>query len=94
LKIQCSNRLFLTHQLVDFVKIYYNFHCFEEPLRNLIPMETSMIQPGFFDLQDRLHKIDKNGDPLTKINETVEWELMSVVNSGHQNEYQAASFCS
>ncbi|MCL2790941.1 MAG: hypothetical protein FWD79_09900 [Desulfobulbus sp.] len=53
-----------------------------------------MIQPGFFDLQDRLHKIDKNGDPLTKINETVEWELMSVVNSGHQNEYQAASFCS
>lgn len=30
-----------------------------------------MIQPGFFDLQDRLHKIDKNGDPLAKINETV-----------------------
>ena len=23
-----------------------------------------MIQPGFFDLQDRLYKIDKNGDPL------------------------------
>lgn len=34
-----------------------------------------MIQPGFFDLQDRLYKIDKNGDPLTKINETVNWEL-------------------
>ena len=34
-----------------------------------------MIQPGFFDLQDRLHKIDKNGDPLAKINETVNWEL-------------------
>ena len=34
-----------------------------------------MIQPGFFDLQDRLHKIDKNGDPLTKINETVNWEV-------------------
>jgi IS5 family transposase len=34
-----------------------------------------MIQPGFFDMQDRLHKIDKNGDPLIKINETIEWEL-------------------
>ena len=34
-----------------------------------------MIQPGFFDLQDRLHKIDKNGDPLTKINETVNWDM-------------------
>ena len=34
-----------------------------------------MIQPGFFDLQDRLHKIDKDGDPLTKINSTVNWEI-------------------
>jgi IS5 family transposase len=34
-----------------------------------------MIQPGFFDLQDRLHTIDKNGDPLAKINETVNWEM-------------------
>ena len=35
-----------------------------------------MIQPGFFDLQDRLQKkIDKNGDPLAKINETINWEL-------------------
>lgn len=34
-----------------------------------------MIQPGFFDLQDRLHKIGKNGDPLAKINETVNWEM-------------------
>jgi IS5 family transposase len=34
-----------------------------------------MIQPGFFDLQDRLHTIDKNGDPLSKINETVNWEM-------------------
>ncbi len=31
-----------------------------------------MIQPGFFDLQDRLHKIDKNGDPLTKIKQAVD----------------------
>jgi len=34
-----------------------------------------MIQPGFFGLQDRLHKIDKNDDPLTKINQTVDWEM-------------------
>ena len=34
-----------------------------------------MVQPGFFDPQARLHKIDKNGDPLTKINETVNWEM-------------------
>jgi len=34
-----------------------------------------MIQPGFFDMHDRLNKIDKNGDPLSKINETVNWEV-------------------
>ena len=34
-----------------------------------------MIQSGFFDPQDRLYKIDKNGDPLTKINQTVNWEI-------------------
>ena len=42
-----------------------------------------MIQPGFFDLQDRLHKIDKNGDPLAKINETVNWEMILPVVEGH-----------
>ena len=34
-----------------------------------------MIQPGFFDLKERLHKIDKNGSPLTKLNEMVDWEI-------------------
>ena len=38
-----------------------------------------MIQPGFFDLQDRLHKIDKTGDPLAKINETVNWDMFRPV---------------
>lgn len=38
-------------------------------------MEISMIQPGFFDFEERLHKIDKTGDPLTKINEVVNWEI-------------------
>ena len=34
-----------------------------------------MMQPGFFDFEDRLSKIDKQGDPLTKINEAVDWEI-------------------
>ena len=34
-----------------------------------------MIQPGFFDPQERLHKIDKNGDPLTRLNQTIDWEM-------------------
>jgi len=38
-----------------------------------------MIQPGFFDFQDRLSKIDKNGDPLTKLNEAINWELFRPV---------------
>jgi IS5 family transposase len=38
-------------------------------------METSMFQNGFFDLDKRMHKIDTNGDPLTKINQAVDWEI-------------------
>ena len=34
-----------------------------------------MIQPGFYDLQERLHKIDKSGDPLTRLNQTINWEI-------------------
>ena len=34
-----------------------------------------MKQPGFFDFEDRLAKIDKQGDPLNKINEAVDWEI-------------------
>ena len=34
-----------------------------------------MKQPGFFDFEKRLHKIDRNGDPLTKISTTVDWEM-------------------
>ncbi len=34
-----------------------------------------MIQPGFFDLRERLHEIDKNGDPLTKLNQAINWEM-------------------
>jgi IS5 family transposase len=34
-----------------------------------------MIQPGFFDLERRMEKIDKNGDPLVKIAAAVDWEI-------------------
>ena len=33
-----------------------------------------MFQPGFFDFEHRLDKIDKNGDPLKKLNQVVDWE--------------------
>ena len=34
-----------------------------------------MIQPGFFDFELRMCKIDKNGDPLVKIAAVVDWEI-------------------
>ena len=34
-----------------------------------------MIQPGFFDFGNRLYKIDKQGDPLAKIDAAVDWEI-------------------
>lgn len=34
-----------------------------------------MFQQGFFDFDKRMNKIDNNGDPLVKINQTVDWEI-------------------
>ena len=34
-----------------------------------------MTQLGFLDFDSRLHRIDKAGDPLPKINNTIDWEL-------------------
>ena len=34
-----------------------------------------MIMPGLFDFESRMNKIDKNGDPLSKISSTVNWEM-------------------
>jgi IS5 family transposase len=34
-----------------------------------------MFQPGFFDFENRLQQIDKNGDPLAKIDEAVDWGI-------------------
>lgn len=33
-----------------------------------------MKQSGLFDLEFRLHKIDKNGDPLKRLNQLIDWE--------------------
>lgn len=33
-----------------------------------------MFQPGFFDLDKRMRKIDSNGDPLTKRDQIVDWD--------------------
>ena len=37
--------------------------------------DMPMHQPGFFDFDHRLNKIDRNGDPLTKIATAVDWEI-------------------
>ena len=45
-----------------------------------VPIKTytrdiSMNQPGFFDFEERLYKIDKQGDPLAKIDKAIDWEM-------------------
>jgi len=32
-----------------------------------------MMQPGLFDLQNRFEKLNKNGDPLMKLNKMIQW---------------------
>lgn len=34
-----------------------------------------MMQTGFFDWHERFEKLNKNGDPLVKLNEVVDWEM-------------------
>lgn len=42
---------------------------------------------GFFDVSFRLKKIDSTGDPLTKLNETIDWELFRpIVNKVRDKE--------
>ena len=33
-----------------------------------------MMQPGLFDWQNRFKKLNKNGDPLVKLNKVIQWE--------------------
>ena len=39
------------------------------------PRKHTMKQLGFLDFDIRLHRIDMAGDPLTKINEVIDWEI-------------------
>ena len=32
------------------------------------------MQPGLFDWQNRFEKLNKNGDPLVKLNKVIQWE--------------------
>jgi len=50
----------------------YSFLSF---LLNRLNDGANMFQPGFFDLDKRMRKIDSNGDPLTKIDQVVDWEF-------------------
>jgi len=34
-----------------------------------------MMQTGFFDWHERFEKLDRNGDPLLKLNQVVDWEM-------------------
>ena len=34
-----------------------------------------MMQTGFFDWHERFEKLNKNGDPLEKLNQVVDWEM-------------------
>jgi transposase, IS5 family len=38
-------------------------------------MEATLMQLGFLDFSTRLRRIDKAGDPLTKIDAAVDWEI-------------------
>src|SRR5512139_1648788 len=38
-----------------------------------------MLQPSFFDQEERLRKLDKLGDPLKAINEVVDWAIFKPV---------------
>lgn len=51
-----------------------------------------MIQPGFFDFENRLNKIDKQGDPLAKIDKAVDWELFRpILESARKKERKSAA---
>ena len=45
------------------------------------------MQTGLFDWQFRFEKLDKNGDPLGKLNDVVSWEsFRPTLNAVHEKE--------
>jgi hypothetical protein len=46
-----------------------------------------MKQLGFLDFDIRLHRIDMAGDPLTKLNEVIDWEIFRpIINQAREKE--------
>jgi len=51
-----------------------------------------MFQPGFFDFDKRLSKIDKQGDPLAKIDKAVNWEIFRpILEKAREKERKSAA---
>ena len=51
-----------------------------------------MFQPGFFDFDKRLSKIDKQGDPLAKIDKAVNWEIFwPILEKAREKERKSAA---
>ena len=51
------------------------WYCIRESrYTHYLSAEASMHQLGFLDFNTRLHRIDKAGDPLTKLNQAIDWE--------------------
>ena len=36
-----------------------------------------MMQTGLFDWHERFEKLNKNGDPLLKLNQVIDWEVQA-----------------
>ncbi|RUM38721.1 MAG: IS5 family transposase [Desulfobulbus sp.] len=51
-----------------------------------------MFQPGFFDFDKRLSKIDKQGEPLAKIDKAVNWEIFRpILEKAREKERKSAA---
>jgi IS5 family transposase len=51
-----------------------------------------MISSGLFDLEFRMREIDKNGDPLVKLDKLVDWEVFrNELNTVHNKERKSAA---
>jgi hypothetical protein len=51
-----------------------------------------MKQLGFLDFDIRLHRIDMSGDPLTKINEVIDWEIFRpIIDQAREKERKSNS---
>ena len=53
---------------------------------------SNMISSGLFDFEFRMREIDKNGDPLVKLDKLVDWEAFrNELNTVHNRERKSAA---